>query len=104
MSLLDPAMKPEAAAPSAPPAPVSGSSSRAEGADRAAESAAVGRGGLAITFAKAYFILQGLVQQVLLPRVLGLLPEASFEVLLQASAGWTGGGAASASAPPQECL
>lgn len=31
-----------------------------------------GRGGLAITFAKAYFILQGLVQQVLLPRVLGL--------------------------------
>ena len=31
-----------------------------------------GRGGLAITFAKVYFILQGLVQQVLLPRVLGL--------------------------------
>jgi stage V sporulation protein B len=31
-----------------------------------------GRGGLAIAFAKAYFILQGLVQQVLLPRVLGL--------------------------------
>jgi stage V sporulation protein B len=31
-----------------------------------------GRGGLAITFAKIYFILQGLVQQVLLPRVLGL--------------------------------
>lgn len=33
---------------------------------------AAGRGGLAITFAKVYFILQGLVQQVLLPRVLGL--------------------------------
>ncbi|HVU02186.1 MAG TPA: oligosaccharide flippase family protein [Polyangiaceae bacterium] len=31
-----------------------------------------GRGGLALTFAKLYFILTGLVQQVLLPRVLGL--------------------------------
>jgi stage V sporulation protein B len=31
-----------------------------------------GRGGLAIAFAKVYFILTGLVQQVLLPRVLGL--------------------------------
>jgi stage V sporulation protein B len=36
------------------------------------EARTAGRGGLAITFAKAYFILQGLVQQVLLPRVLGL--------------------------------
>lgn len=31
-----------------------------------------GRGGLAVAFAKIYFILQGLVQQVALPRVLGL--------------------------------
>jgi stage V sporulation protein B len=31
-----------------------------------------GRGGLAVAFAKVYFILQGLVQQVILPRVLGL--------------------------------
>jgi stage V sporulation protein B len=31
-----------------------------------------GRGGLAVAFAKIYFILQGLVQQIALPRVLGL--------------------------------
>lgn len=31
-----------------------------------------GRGGLAVAFAKMYFILVGLVQQVVLPRVLGL--------------------------------
>ncbi|MCC6898798.1 MAG: lipopolysaccharide biosynthesis protein [Polyangiaceae bacterium] len=31
-----------------------------------------GRGGLAVAFAKIYFILVGLVQQVILPRVLGL--------------------------------
>ncbi|HMJ12661.1 MAG TPA: lipopolysaccharide biosynthesis protein [Polyangiaceae bacterium] len=31
-----------------------------------------GRGGLAVAFAKLYFILQGLIQQVALPRVLGL--------------------------------
>ena len=31
-----------------------------------------GRGGLAVAFAKVYFILVGLVQQVILPRVLGL--------------------------------
>lgn len=31
-----------------------------------------GRGGLAVTFAKVYFILVGLVQQIVLPRVLGL--------------------------------
>lgn len=31
-----------------------------------------GRGGIAVAFAKVYFILQGLVQQILLPRVLGL--------------------------------
>ncbi|HEY6558210.1 MAG TPA: oligosaccharide flippase family protein [Polyangiaceae bacterium] len=33
---------------------------------------AAGRGGLAVAFAKVYFILQGLIQQVALPRVLGL--------------------------------
>jgi stage V sporulation protein B len=31
-----------------------------------------GRGGLAVTGAKVYFILLGLVQQIVLPRVLGL--------------------------------
>jgi stage V sporulation protein B len=31
-----------------------------------------GRGGLAVAFAKVYFILLGLVQQIVLPRVLGL--------------------------------
>lgn len=31
-----------------------------------------GRGGLAVAFAKVYFILQGLVQQIVLPRLLGL--------------------------------
>jgi len=31
-----------------------------------------GRGGLAVAFAKVYFIVQGLVQQIALPRVLGL--------------------------------
>jgi stage V sporulation protein B len=31
-----------------------------------------GRGGLAVAFAKIYFIVQGLVQQIALPRVLGL--------------------------------
>lgn len=33
---------------------------------------AAGRGGLALSFAKVYFIAQGLLQQILLPRVLGL--------------------------------
>ena len=33
---------------------------------------AAGRGGLAVAFAKVYFILVGLVQQVVLPRLLGL--------------------------------
>lgn len=40
------------------------------GADDVARTA--GRGGLAVAFAKIYFILQGLVQQIALPRVLGL--------------------------------
>ena len=31
-----------------------------------------GRGGLAVAFAKIYFILVGLVQQIILPLVLGL--------------------------------
>lgn len=34
--------------------------------------ATAGRGGLAVAFAKVYFILQGLLQQIALPRVLGL--------------------------------
>ncbi len=42
----------------------------AEGGDDVARKA--GRGGLAITFAKVWFILLGLVQQIALPRVLGL--------------------------------
>ena len=33
---------------------------------------AAGRGGLAVAFAKIYFILVGLVQQIALPRLLGL--------------------------------
>jgi stage V sporulation protein B len=44
-----------------------------------------GRGGLAITFAKIYFILQGLVQQVLLPRVLGLDGYGALSSVLSAS-------------------
>jgi stage V sporulation protein B len=41
--------------------------------DAASETTRVaGRGGLAITFAKLYFILQGMVQQILLPWALGL--------------------------------
>ena len=31
-----------------------------------------GRGGLAVAFAKIYFIVVGLVQQIALPRILGL--------------------------------
>jgi stage V sporulation protein B len=31
-----------------------------------------GRGGLAVAFAKIYFIFVGLVQQIALPRLLGL--------------------------------
>lgn len=45
---------------------------RATPADSAAVARSAGRGGLAVTFAKVYFILLGLVQQVVLPRVLGL--------------------------------
>jgi stage V sporulation protein B len=45
----------------------------------------VGRGGLAITFAKAYFILMGLVQQVLLPRVLGLDGYGALSSVLSAA-------------------
>jgi stage V sporulation protein B len=47
--------------------------------------AAVGRGGLAITFAKVYFIFQGLIQQVLLPRVLGLDGYGALSSVLSAS-------------------
>ena len=41
-------------------------------ADDGAVARSAGRGGLAVTFAKVYFILLGLVQQWALPRVLGL--------------------------------
>ncbi|HTA89702.1 MAG TPA: hypothetical protein VK745_09015, partial [Polyangiaceae bacterium] len=41
----------------------------ATGADTAR---AAGRGGLAVAFAKIYFIVVGLVQQIALPRLLGL--------------------------------
>ncbi|MDX2054426.1 MAG: oligosaccharide flippase family protein [Polyangiaceae bacterium] len=41
-------------------------------ADPNAVARTAGRGGLAIAFAKAYFILAGLLQQILLPRVLGM--------------------------------
>src|SRR5689334_12818806 len=74
-------MKPEAA-PSHPDAAPAQPQARAEAT---AESAAVGRGGLAITFAKAYFILQGLVQQVLLPRVLGLDGYGALSSVLSAA-------------------
>lgn len=53
--------------PSAAAEPLSSASTSAPDVARAA-----GRGGLAIAFAKVYFILAGLVQQVALPRVLGL--------------------------------
>src|SRR4249920_2300767 len=76
-------MKPEAAVPTDPAAVPA--TSGAGGSDPTAESAAVGRGGLAITFAKAYFILQGLVQQVLLPRVLGLDGYGALSSVLSAA-------------------
>lgn len=44
-----------------------------------------GRGGLAITFAKVYFILQGLAQQILLPRVLGLNGYGALASVLSAA-------------------
>jgi len=44
-----------------------------------------GRGGLAIAFAKAYFILMGLVQQTILPRVLGLDGYGALSSVLSAS-------------------
>ncbi len=44
-----------------------------------------GRGGLAITFAKIYFIFQGLVQQILLPRVLGLDGYGALSSVLSAA-------------------
>lgn len=47
-------------------------SESAASAESAEVTRSAGRGGLAVAFAKVYFILQGLVQQVILPRVLGL--------------------------------
>jgi stage V sporulation protein B len=75
-------MKPEAALPTEPATPAK---PEPGGADATVESTAVGRGGLAITFAKAYFILQGLVQQVLLPRVLGLDGYGALSSVLSAA-------------------
>ncbi|MFN8549795.1 MAG: lipopolysaccharide biosynthesis protein [Polyangiaceae bacterium] len=43
-----------------------------EAKDPSAVTRTAGRGGLAVAFAKLYFILIGLVQQIVLPRVLGL--------------------------------
>jgi stage V sporulation protein B len=74
-------MKPEVASSEPDAAPAQPQA----GAEATAESAAVGRGGLAITFAKAYFILQGLVQQVLLPRVLGLDGYGALSSVLSAA-------------------
>lgn len=51
--------------PRSPPAPN-------PGADGQKLARTAGRGGLAVAFAKVYFILVGLVQQIVLPRVLGL--------------------------------
>lgn len=44
----------------------------AAGSDDTATARQAGRGGLAIAFGKVYFMVQGLLQQILLPRVLGL--------------------------------
>jgi stage V sporulation protein B len=78
---------PTAAAPSTSAS--AGASEGAEnpvaGASAAPTAASVGRGGLAITFAKAYFIMQGLVQQVLLPRVLGLDGYGALSSVLSAA-------------------
>lgn len=82
MSALDPPTKPETAVE---PEPAAVASPQGDRADSTAESASVGRGGLAITFAKAYFILQGLVQQVLLPRVLGLDGYGALSSVLSAA-------------------
>jgi len=57
-----------AAAPEAAPSASSGDG----GAQDAEVARKAGRGGLAVAFAKMYFILHGLIQQIALPRVLGL--------------------------------
>ena len=45
---------------------------QSETADRAEVTRKAGRGGLFVAFAKVYFMMIGLVQQILLARVLGL--------------------------------
>ncbi len=58
-----------AGAPEAARAASAGDGSRTQDAEVARKA---GRGGLAVAFAKMYFILHGLIQQIVLPRVLGL--------------------------------
>lgn len=52
--------------------PIVSPSAEAKAAEATDVARTAGRGGLAVAFAKVYFILQGLVQQIALPRVLGL--------------------------------
>ena len=86
MPALDPPAEPlPSPAPLAPTGPAPLADAAADAANPTAESAVVGRGGLAITFAKAYFILTGLVQQVLLPRVLGLDGYGALSSVLSAA-------------------
>ena len=55
------------------PGPRAGAGAGAGAGDRNGDvTRAAGRGGLAVAFAKVYFILVGLVQQIALPRLLGL--------------------------------
>lgn len=64
-------------------ASLDGAQAEANGSPETARAA--GRGGLAITFAKVYFILQGLAQQILLPRVLGLNGYGALASVLSAA-------------------
>ncbi len=70
MSETPPQESPVAAAPSPLGRPQLGPETRGHRGEDVARSA--GRGGLAVAFAKVFFILTGLVQQILLPRILGL--------------------------------
>lgn len=65
-----PLPSPDTAAPGAPATSLTGTPAVAATSQNVARVA--GRGGLAVAGAKVYFILIGLVQQVILPKVLGL--------------------------------
>ncbi len=65
-------MTAEADEPNVEPADANASASESADKGDADVARKAGRGGLAITFAKVYFILLGLIQQIALPRVLGL--------------------------------